>query len=149
MRKFATGGAIIPLLLFFLATNLVLSPTIHAQSPFYQGKSIRLIAGSQVGSLADLWPRLIADHMGKHIAGNPSIVVQNMPGAGSVIAANYIYNVAKPDGLTFGTLTPSPAESIPERANDLTAGGRVRLAPDSKANPVWFRCDLWFLTVTS
>jgi tripartite-type tricarboxylate transporter receptor subunit TctC len=107
MKKSATGGATIPLLLFFLAVNLVFSFALYAQSPFYQGKSIRLIAGSQAGSLADLWPRLIADHMVKHIAGNPSIVVQNMPGAGSVIAANYIYNVAKPDGLTVGTLTPS------------------------------------------
>src|SRR5262249_34018210 len=103
MRKFATGGAIISLLLFFLATNLILNATSHAQAPFYQGKSIRLIAGTQAGSLADLWPRLIADHMGKHIAGNPGIVVQNMPGAGGVIAANYVYNVAKPDGLTLGT----------------------------------------------
>jgi len=106
MRKFATVGAIISLLLFFLA-NLIFSFTLDAQSPFYQGKSIRLIAGTQAGSLADLWPRLIADHMGKHIAGNPSIVVQNMPGAGGVIAANYVYNVAKPDGLTLGTASPS------------------------------------------
>ena len=90
-----------------LAANLVFSFTLYAQSPFYQGKSIRLIAGTQAGSLADLWPRLIADHMGKHIAGNPGIVVQNMPGAGGVIAANYVYNVAKPDGLTLGTQTPS------------------------------------------
>ena len=108
MTKFGTGVAIILLLSFILATNLVFSPTIHAQPPFYQGKSIRIITGGQAGALSDLWPRLIADHMGKHIAGNPSIVVQNMPGAGSVIAANYIYNVAKPDGLTFGTLTPIP-----------------------------------------
>ena len=78
-------GVIIPLLSFILATNLVFSPTIHAQPPFYQGKSIRIITGGQAGALSDLWPRLIADHMGKHIAGNPSIVVQNMPGAGSVI----------------------------------------------------------------
>src|SRR5215813_13903887 len=107
MRKFATGGAIISLLLFFLATNFILNATSHAQAPFYQGKSIRLIAGTQAGSLADLWPRLIADHMGKHIAGSPGIVVQNMPGAGGVIAANYVYNVAKPDGLTLGTVSPS------------------------------------------
>ncbi len=107
MKKSAIGGAIILLLSFFLATNWVFSPTIHAQQPFYQGKSIRLIAGTQAGSLADLWPRLIADHMGKHIAGNPGIVVQNMPGAGGVIAANYVYNVAKPDGLTLGSFTPS------------------------------------------
>jgi tripartite-type tricarboxylate transporter receptor subunit TctC len=107
MKKSGAGVAIILLLSFFLAANLIFSPTIHAQQPFYQGKSIRVIAGTQAGSLADLWPRLIADHMGKHIAGNPSIVVQNMPGAGGVIAANYVYNVAKPDGLTLGSFTPS------------------------------------------
>jgi tripartite-type tricarboxylate transporter receptor subunit TctC len=107
MKKSGAGVAIILLLSFFLAANLIFSPTIHAQQPFYQGKSIRVIAGTQAGSLADLWPRLIADHMGKHIAGNPSIVVQNMPGAGGVIAANYVYNVAKPDGLTVGSFTPS------------------------------------------
>jgi tripartite-type tricarboxylate transporter receptor subunit TctC len=107
MKKSRIGAAIFPYLSFFFITNLVFSATVYAQSSFYQGKSIRLIAGSQAGSLADLWPRLIADHVGKHIAGNPSVVVQNMPGAGSVIAANYVYNVAKPDGLTLGTLTPS------------------------------------------
>src|SRR6266511_3997150 len=74
-------------------------------SPFYQGKSIRLIIGSQAGSL-DGWARLFANHMGKHIAGNPAIVGQNVAGAGSVIAANQIYNVAKPDGLTIGALLP-------------------------------------------
>jgi len=107
MKKFAKGVATIPCLLFFLAANLVFSFTLYAQSPFYQGKSIRLIAGTTAGTVTDLWPRLIADHMGKHIAGNPSVVVQNMPGAGGVIAANYVYNVAKPDGLTLGTASPS------------------------------------------
>src|SRR4030095_4171247 len=106
MKKFATGGAIVSLLLFFLA-NLIFSSTLDAQAPFYQGKSIRLIAGTTAGTVTDLWPRLIADHMGKHIAGNPSVVVQNMPGAGGVIAANYVYNVTKPDGLTLGTVSPS------------------------------------------
>jgi tripartite-type tricarboxylate transporter receptor subunit TctC len=107
MKKSGIGVAIFSYLSFFLLVNLVFSATSYAQAPFYQGKSIRLIAGTQAGSLADLWPRLIADHMGKHIAGNPSIVVQNMPGAGGVIAANYVYNVAKPDGLTLGSFTPS------------------------------------------
>ena len=107
MKKSGIGAAFFSHLLFFLITNLVFSTTIYAQQTFYQGKSIRVIAGTQAGSLADLWPRLIADHMGKHIAGNPSIVVQNMPGAGGVIAANHVYNVAKPDGLTLGSFTPS------------------------------------------
>src|SRR5215510_2427810 len=107
MKKFVKGVATIPFLLFFLAANLVFSSTLHAQQPFYQGKSIRLIAGTTAGTVTDLWPRLIAEHMGKHIPGNPSVVVQNMPGAGGVIAANYVYNIAKPDGLILGTVSPS------------------------------------------
>ena len=106
MKKSGIGVAIILLLLSFLAANLVFSSTLHAQAPFYQGKSVRFIIGSQAGSLYDLWARLIANHMGKYIAGNPTIVGQNIPGAGSVIAANQIYNVAKPDGLTIGALLP-------------------------------------------
>ena len=74
MRKFGTRVAIIPLLLlFFLAASLIFSPALHAQATFYQGKSIRLIIGSQAGSLYDGWARLFASHMGKHIAGNPAI----------------------------------------------------------------------------
>ena len=76
----------------------------QAQANFFQGKTIRVIRGGQAGDLYDLWTRHIATYLGKHIPGNPSINVQNMPGAGSVIAANYIYNVAKPDGLTLGSL---------------------------------------------
>jgi tripartite-type tricarboxylate transporter receptor subunit TctC len=78
----------------------------HAQSDFYQGKSIRIIRGGQPGDLYDLWTRLVAQYLGKHIPGHPTTTVQNMPGAGSVIAANYVYNVAKPDGLTLGSLNP-------------------------------------------
>jgi len=55
----------------------------------------------------DDWGRFIAQHLGKHIPGNPDILVQNMPGAGAVIAANYVYNVAKPDGLTLGLINPA------------------------------------------
>ena len=80
--------------------------SVHAQENFFQGKSIRVIRGGQPGDLYDLWTRHIATYLGKHIPGNPSITVQNMPGAGSVIAANYVYNVAKPDGLTLGSINP-------------------------------------------
>src|SRR5262249_9507114 len=107
MRKFGTRVAIIPLLLFFLlAASLIFSSALHAQAPFYQGKSINLIIGNQAGGLYDLWARLIANHIGKQIPGNPSVVVQNMPAAGSLVAANYLYNVAKPDGLTIGAVIP-------------------------------------------
>jgi tripartite-type tricarboxylate transporter receptor subunit TctC len=77
-----------------------------AQTSFYQGKTIRIIVGYQAGDTHDLWARAYARHMGKHIPGNPDVVVQNMPGAGSMIAANHVYNVSKPDGLTLGSIAP-------------------------------------------
>jgi tripartite-type tricarboxylate transporter receptor subunit TctC len=68
----------------------------------YKGKTIRLIVGLAPGGGYDLYSRVIARQMGKHIPGNPTIVVENMAGAGSVIAANHMYKAAKPDGLTIG-----------------------------------------------
>ena len=79
----------------------------RAQSPFYQGKTITVIAAASAGSAYDLYARLMAQFMGKHIPGNPSFIVQNMTGAGSIIGANYVYNVSKPDGLTIGAIQPS------------------------------------------
>src|SRR4030095_2791848 len=78
-----------------------------AQSPFYQGKTIRIIIGSSTGGGYDLWARLLARHYGKHIPGNPTILAQNMPGAASIVATNYLYNVAKPDWLTLGAILPA------------------------------------------
>ena len=71
---------------------------------FYKGKTIRLIVGTSAGGGYDTYARVIARNITKHIPGNPSIIVQNMPGAGSIIAANYLYNVAKPNGLTMAML---------------------------------------------
>jgi tripartite-type tricarboxylate transporter receptor subunit TctC len=81
--------------------------SLYAQAPFYQGKTITLVAGTTAGSQYDAHARLIAQHWGKHIPGNPDIIVQNMPGAGSLIAANHLYNVAKPDGLTITSIIPA------------------------------------------
>ena len=72
------------------------------QDQFYRGKVVRVIVGFPPGGGYDTYARLIARHMGKHVAGNPTIVVDNMSGAGSMISANHIYRVAKPDGLTIG-----------------------------------------------
>ena len=86
-----------------LALSLVLfcSPDLHAQANFYEGKTAKIIAGFGAGSVDDAWSRMLARYMGKHIAGTPNFIVQNMPGAGAMIAANYTYSVAKPDGLTI------------------------------------------------
>ncbi|MEX0806043.1 MAG: tripartite tricarboxylate transporter substrate-binding protein [Candidatus Binatia bacterium] len=94
-------------LFLFIALLLAWSSNLYAQTPFYQGKTVRLIVGSSSGGGYDLWARLLARHYGKHIPGNPEIVVQNMPGAGSMVAANHIYNLAKPDGLTIGAILPA------------------------------------------
>jgi tripartite-type tricarboxylate transporter receptor subunit TctC len=74
----------------------------HAQDSFYKGKTVRIIVGASAGGGYDTYSRTIARHMGKHIPGNPTFVVDNMPGAGFLISANYMYNIAKPDGLTIG-----------------------------------------------
>jgi tripartite-type tricarboxylate transporter receptor subunit TctC len=86
---------------------VALASQLRAQTPFYQGKTITLVAGTTAGSQYDAHARLIAQHWGKHIPGNPGFVVRNMPGAGSLIAANHLYNVAKPDGLTITSIIPA------------------------------------------
>ncbi|MGH7828105.1 MAG: Bug family tripartite tricarboxylate transporter substrate binding protein [Candidatus Binatia bacterium] len=79
----------------------------YAQAPFYKGKTITIIAGTKAGDVYDLYARLFAQHMPKYIPGNPNVIVQNMAGAGSMIAANHLYNVSKPDGLTIGAIFPA------------------------------------------
>jgi len=78
--------------------------TAHAQSvqDFYRGRAVTLIVGYSTGGGYDTYARILARHMSKHIPGNPTIVVQNAPGAGSMRAANTLYNVAPKDGSTFG-----------------------------------------------
>src|SRR6516162_4604482 len=80
---------------------VALSPVL-AQDGFYRGKTVRIIVGASAGGGYDTYSRTLARHIGKHIPGNPAILVDNMPGAGSLISANYSYKVAKPDGLTIG-----------------------------------------------
>ena len=74
----------------------------HAQDSFYKGKTVRIIVGAAAGGGYDTYSRTLARHMGKHIPGNPTLIVENMPGAGFLISANHMYAVAKPDGLTIG-----------------------------------------------
>jgi tripartite-type tricarboxylate transporter receptor subunit TctC len=69
---------------------------------FYSGKTITIVVGYAPGGGFDTTARLAAKHLGKHIPGNPNVIVENMPGAGSLTAANHVYNVARPDGLTIG-----------------------------------------------
>ena len=91
------GTLILVVLLIASSASLLRAQT----TPFYQDKTIRVIVGFTPGGFYDRWARLLSRYMPKYIPGNPNFVVQNMPGASSVIAANYVYNVAKNDGLTL------------------------------------------------
>jgi len=88
---------IVVLIGFLFISNIALGAP-----PFYEGKTIRIIVGYSAGGGYDTYARVVSRHMGKHIPGNPSMIVENMTGAGSLISANYLYKIAKPDGLTIG-----------------------------------------------
>ena len=83
-----------------LASVLSADPALSQSESFYKGKTLRFVVGSAPANFYDSWARLIARYWGKHIPGNPNVIVQNMPGAGSISATNYVYGVAKADGLS-------------------------------------------------
>jgi len=92
--------------LITILSVLTFIPCLTQAAPAsYEGKTIRIIVGHSAGGGFDTYARLIGRHMGKHLPGNPAVIVENMVGAGSLIAAKHIYSRAKPDGLTLGTLT--------------------------------------------
>jgi len=106
MNKFARaiGISLLPAIIWSLSS---VCTTLAQSEPFYKGKTIKVVVGTTAGSLYDLWARTIAAHLVKQIPGNPDSFVQNMPGAGHKVATNYMYNVAKPDGLTIiGSILP-------------------------------------------
>jgi tripartite-type tricarboxylate transporter receptor subunit TctC len=96
------------LVLAAAAAGLALCPisAARAQSPaeFYKGRNVDLYIGYSAAGGYDVYARALARHMGRHIAGNPTIVPRNMPGAGSLVLANWLYNVAPRDGTAFGTI---------------------------------------------
>jgi tripartite-type tricarboxylate transporter receptor subunit TctC len=97
MQRIAKLSALITAIFFaFELDNAI------AQANFFEGKTARFIVGFTAGGGYDAYTRAIARHMGKHIPGNPVLVVDNMPGAGSMISANHTFKAAKPDGLTIG-----------------------------------------------
>src|SRR3954447_15290806 len=109
-----------------------LSPVAtHAQDDFYRGKQVRMIVGHPVGGDYDVGARLIVKYMPKYIPGQPTVIVQNMPAAGGIIAANFLHNQAARDGLVFGSFSrnfpvqalvgQSVIEADPRRFNWLRA----------------------------
>src|ERR671918_398338 len=104
MKRIITRASFVlaMLLLPFLTVS-----TAYSQDAFFKGKTMRIIVGGPPGSGFDTYARMIARQMSKHIPGEPTIIVDNMPGAGMMIAANHIYKAVKPDGLTIGHFTGS------------------------------------------
>ena len=90
-----------------IASCMLLASPLGAQTNFYQGKTITFIIGSGAGTAYDIYGRLQANHISKYLPGNPNVVVQNMPAAGGIVAANFVYGVAKPDGLTLASINPA------------------------------------------
>jgi tripartite-type tricarboxylate transporter receptor subunit TctC len=89
----------------FALAFVTISP-VQAQS-FFEGKTMRIIVGFSAGGGYDTYARAIGRHLGKHIPGNPTVIVDNMTGAGSLISANHLYKAAKPDGLTMAHFSGS------------------------------------------
>lgn len=104
----------IPVFAFAMMFMAVMPAFVYGQSvaEFYSGKQIKVILGTDPGGDYDQGGRLLARYLGRHIPGNPAVIVQNMPGAASVVAANYLYNVAPRDGTAFGGFS----RNIPSRA---------------------------------
>src|SRR5256714_6897395 len=86
-----------------LVAALGVLPAIAAAQANFAGKTVTIIVGYKPGGGYDATARMLARHLPNHLPGKPTVIVQNMPGGNSIIAANHIYNVAKPDGLTIGT----------------------------------------------
>ena len=95
-------STILQIALFGFLLSVCQVTRVNAQEPNFDGKTVRIVVGFSAGGGFDAYARAIARHLGKHIPGKPTIIVENMPGAGSLIAANFTYNQAKPDGLTIG-----------------------------------------------
>src|SRR5262245_65480408 len=133
--------------LFIVFLLLNATDELNAQSSFYQGKTIRIIVGYLAGDNHDLWARAYGRFMGRHIPGNPDFVVQNMPGAGSMIAANYVYNLTKPDGLTLGAIGGALYYAQLTGRGEASLIGRnlPGLGPPT-VMALWFSCVLMLLT---
>ena len=95
--------------LVFLLASISLPAAAQSPAEFYAGKQLVIICGSEAGSGYDAYARLFAQHLGRFIPGHPSLIVQNMPGAGTLVATNYVANVAPKDGTVLATVNAAMA----------------------------------------
>src|SRR5262245_31178547 len=95
------------LTLALLVALIVAAAEVAGQENFYTVKTIRVVVGYAPATTPDQWARIFARHAARYIPGNPALLVQNVAGASSMIAANQLYSVAKPDGLSIGFIAPA------------------------------------------
>jgi len=140
MRNLYVLGAI-------LAGLAAVPLTGAAQSSPYEGKTVTIVVGFKAGGGYDRTARILARHLPKHIPGKPNVIVQNMPGANSITAANHVYAVAKPDGLTIGTfnrnLVLAQLTNVPGVKFDMTKFAWIGSAA-SETTVLAIRSDLQF-----
>jgi tripartite-type tricarboxylate transporter receptor subunit TctC len=108
---------------FFIFFSCFASQSAFAQQPYYQNKTIKIIRGGEPGGSGDLQARALIPFLKKYIPGDPTIIVENMPGAAGRKAVNYIYSTAKPDGLAIGAvgagLVAGPILGLPGSQYDI------------------------------
>jgi len=133
---------------FLSLSMLWVAPELQA-APYYQGKRITFVVGFAPGGGYDRMTRMIAKYLPKHIPGKPTIIIENMPGGSSMIAANYVYSVAKPDGLTIGNINRglqiAQVMKISEMKFDLRKFAWIG-STASDANAFCIRADLPYKT---
>ena len=96
------GKSMVRLLTAIILLALAVNSARATTHDFYKGKAVRIVVGYAPGGGYDSYARVIARYIGKHIPENPTVIVENMPGAGSLVSANHLYKIAKADGLTIG-----------------------------------------------
>ncbi|MGH8641556.1 MAG: Bug family tripartite tricarboxylate transporter substrate binding protein [Burkholderiales bacterium] len=137
------------LLMAMLALAAVSPRDGAAQSSTYEGKTITIVVGFKAGGGYDRTARILARHLPKHIPGKPTVIVQNMPGANSITAANHVYAVARPDGLTIGTfnrnLVLAQLTNVPGVKYDMTKFAWIGSAA-SETTVLAIRSDLPYKT---
>ena len=137
--------------MFVLLLQLLIGSHLSwAQTPFYQGKTVTVIVAAKAGDVYDLYPRLLAEFLPKHIPGNPNIIIQNVAGAAGLIGTNQLYNTAKPDGLTLGATYPALYfEQLAKRPEVKFDWGKIIWigSPVSSNSLMYMRADTPFKTI--
>jgi tripartite-type tricarboxylate transporter receptor subunit TctC len=105
LRRFPGRFLLAPIIAMFAFTPVA----AQTLAEFYTGKTVQIIVGAGPGGGNDAWGRAIARYLGEHLPGSPTVIVRNMPGGGSVVAANHIYNIAAKDGTALGLITRDTA----------------------------------------